>query len=78
VCVKTIFLKLYCESLFKQSEISLHLKGDNSTSTTGLDENNTTIYNVIMMKCYIYTGDTQNVEFFFILGFFGSPSVPAD
>ena len=31
-----------------------------------------------MMKCYIYTGDTQNVEFFFILGFFGSPSVPAD
>ena len=32
-----------------------------------------------MMKCYIYTGDTQNVECFFILGFFfGSPSVPAE
>jgi len=33
-----------------------------------------------MMKCYIYTGDTQNVEFFFILGvvFWFSLSVPAD
>merc|ERR1711962_1726301 len=33
------------------------------------------------MKCYIYTGDTQNVEFFFILWvvFFGSPFLfPAD